>query len=53
MRVVSLRGDGIATCDDEHGGVHEVAVELVDPIGIGERVLVHAGVAITRLGAGG
>ena len=45
MRVLSVRDD-TAVCADEDGAQHEVAVELVDPVAPGDRVLVHAGVAI-------
>lgn len=46
MRVVSLSGEG-AVCVDDDGNRHEgVAVELVEPVAPGDRVLVHAGVAI-------
>jgi hypothetical protein len=39
-----------AMCEDEHGQRGLVGVELVAPIAEGERLLVHGGVAITRLG---
>jgi hydrogenase expression/formation protein HypC len=46
MRVVSLSADG-ATCIEEDGTQHEgIAVDLVEPVVPGARVLVHAGVAI-------
>jgi len=46
MRVVSLSAEG-AVCVDDEGNSHEgVAVELVEPVAPGDRVLVHAGVAI-------
>jgi hydrogenase maturation factor len=46
MQVVSLSEDG-AVCVDEDGVKHEdVAVELVEPVAPGDRILVHAGVAI-------
>ena len=46
MRVVALSDDG-AACVDEEGVRHEgVALELVEPVAPGDRVLVHAGVAI-------
>ena len=38
--------DGTAVCLDQQGERHEVAVDLVEPVGPGDRVLVHAGVAI-------
>ncbi|MGN6169084.1 MAG: HypC/HybG/HupF family hydrogenase formation chaperone [Solirubrobacteraceae bacterium] len=46
MRVVSLSDEG-AVCVDDDGSSHErVAVELVEPVAPGDRILVHAGVAI-------
>jgi hydrogenase maturation factor len=44
MRVLETRDDGIALCD---GG--EVMTDLVAPVREGDRVLVHAGVAIARV----
>lgn len=38
-----------ARCRDEQGREEMVAVELVGPLAPGDRVLVHAGVAIERL----
>lgn len=45
MRVLELH-DSHAVCVDQHGASHEVAVDLVGPVAPGDRVLVHAGVAI-------
>jgi hydrogenase maturation factor len=46
MQVVALSDEG-AVCLDENGVRHEgIAVELVEPVARGDRVLVHAGVAI-------
>jgi hydrogenase maturation factor len=46
MRVVSLSEDG-AVCVDEDGSTHErIAIDLVEPVAAGDRILVHAGVAI-------
>jgi hydrogenase maturation factor len=46
MRVESVSGQD-AVCVDEAGAHHErVAVDLVGPVTPGDRVLVHAGVAI-------
>jgi hydrogenase maturation factor len=46
MRVVSLSEDG-AVCVDEDGSTHErIAIDLVEPVAPGDRILVHAGVAI-------
>lgn len=48
-RVVTLGEDGLAEVEME-GRVREVAVELLDAVRVGDRVLVHAGVAIAHLG---
>ena len=45
MRIVELH-EGEAVCVDQDGASHEVAVELLDTVRPGERILVHAGVAI-------
>jgi hydrogenase maturation factor len=46
MQIVSVSEEG-AVCVDEDGSMHEgIAVELVEPVAPGDRVLVHAGVAI-------
>jgi hydrogenase maturation factor len=50
MRVVEA-GDPSALCRDPAGEGHEVAIDLVAPVQIGDEVLVHAGVAIRRLEA--
>ncbi len=50
MRVVGLDDNG-ALCTDGAGVLQSVAVELVAPVGLGDELLVHAGVAIARLGA--
>jgi hydrogenase maturation factor len=42
MRVVDVRPDGLAVCDD---GV-EVMLDLVGPVEVGDVVLVHAGAAL-------
>jgi hydrogenase maturation factor len=39
-----------AVCEDDHGQRGAVGVELVAPVIAGERLLVHGGVAIARLG---
>jgi hydrogenase maturation factor len=47
MRVVELRrADGVAICSDEAGVAQEVAVDLLQPLALGDEILVHAGVAI-------
>lgn len=45
-------GDPDALCEDEHGQRGSVAVELVAPVHAGERLLVHGGVAISRIEEG-
>jgi hydrogenase maturation factor len=45
MRVVAVR-EGLALCD----GDVEVMTDLVGEVNAGEELLVHAGVAIARLG---
>ncbi len=49
LTVLTVEG-GDARCRDEQGREETVAVELVQPVTAGERLLVHAGVAIERLG---
>ena len=45
MRVLETRDDSVAVCGD---GV-EVMTDLVGPVQPGDELLVHAGVALTRL----
>lgn len=42
-----------ALCRDDAGRTEAVAIELVEPVTVGERLLVHAGVALQRLGTEG
>jgi len=49
MRVIELR-DGSAVCADQQRTRHRVAIDLVDSVSVGDELLVHAGVAIRRLG---
>jgi hydrogenase maturation factor len=49
MRVVARQPDGLAVCIDEGGSRTEVMTDLVAGVAPGDRVLVHAGVALTRL----
>ncbi|MEY9928772.1 hydrogenase maturation factor [Catenulispora sp. GP43] len=50
LTVVALAGDGAdARCRDAAGRTETVAVELVGPVAVGDRLLVHAGVAIETL----
>jgi hydrogenase maturation factor len=54
MRVVEVRAEALARCVDEAGGGSEdVMTDLVGQVATGERLLVHAGVALTRLGRDG
>ena len=49
MRVLEV-ADGAAACVDDQGVPHEgVSVDLVGPVAAGDRLLVHAGVAIGTL----
>jgi hypothetical protein len=43
-------GEPDALCEDGNGQRGSVGVELVAPVTAGERLLVHGGVAISRLG---
>jgi hypothetical protein len=48
LSVVSVdESRGLAVCADEHGGTAEVDVLLVAPVAPGDRLLVHAGTAIS------
>jgi hydrogenase maturation factor len=46
LRVVEVRDGGLALCE----GDVEVMTDLVGDVDAGEELLVHAGVAISRLG---
>lgn len=48
MQVLEV-GSSVAICADDRGERHEVAVDLVEPVDAGARLLVHAGVAIGQL----
>jgi len=50
VRVVSVDGYD-ALCEDAAGNRAEIAVELVEPVGVGEILLTHGGVAIGRVEA--
>ncbi len=53
MRVLALDGtSGLALCADPDGVSSEVDLALVEPVEPGSEVLVHAGVALTRLDGG-
>jgi hydrogenase expression/formation protein HypC len=49
MRVLEL-DDSFAECADDEQAIHSVAIDLVEPVEVGDELLVHAGVAIARLG---
>lgn len=50
VEVKVLEVDGYdAVCEDPHGQVGRVGIDLVMPVEAGNRLLVHAGVAISRL----
>jgi uncharacterized protein (UPF0179 family) len=48
MRIVRL-DDDLAVCESADGDVRTVEVALVDGVGEGDRLLVHADVALVRL----
>ncbi len=51
MRVVAIDADrGLALCETAEGTRSSVEIALVDA-GVGDEVLVHAGVALQRVGA--
>jgi len=50
MTVVRVDAErGLALCTDESGARSTVETALVEPVGPGDRLLVHAGTAIARL----
>jgi hydrogenase maturation factor len=51
MRVVGIdAGERLALCEDGAGTRRSVEIELVEPVSAGDRLLVHADVALTNLG---
>ena len=51
MQVLRLDADrGLALCAGPEGERLTVETTLVDPVAVGDEVLVHAAVALTRLG---
>jgi hydrogenase maturation factor len=48
LTVVALGADA-ARCVDDDGRVESVVVDLVAPVAPGDRLLVHAGVALVRV----
>jgi hydrogenase expression/formation protein HypC len=49
MRVIRVGAGALAVCTDDADATEDVAVDLIMPVQPGDRVLVHAGVAIGRL----
>jgi hydrogenase maturation factor len=50
MRVVRVdETRGLALCEDQGGAQRTIEVGLVEPVGAGDEVLVHADVALTNL----
>jgi hydrogenase maturation factor len=49
MRVIEQDVDGLALCCTEEGVASEVMTDLVGAVARGDAILVHAGVALTRL----
>ena len=49
LTVVSVDGAGDARCVDDDDRAEVVATDLVGPVAAGDRVLVHARVAIARI----
>jgi hydrogenase assembly chaperone HypC/HupF len=50
MRVLRVDADrALALCEDEAGAHSSVEIALVDPVAVGDTLLVHAGTALTRL----
>lgn len=53
MRVLGVAGAaGLARCEGEDGTTTTIDTTLVEPVTQGERVLVHAGVALVKLDDG-
>ncbi len=49
VTVLATAADGLVSCEDGNGVAGEVDVALVGDVAPGDRLLVHAGVAIARL----
>ncbi len=49
MRVIEEGVDGVALCCTDEGVASEVMTDLVGAVTRGDAVLVHAGVALTRV----
>jgi hypothetical protein len=52
MRVTAVAEDGLGACAGPDGARETVDLALVAPVGPGDSVLVHAGVALVLLEAG-
>ena len=52
MRVAAVGADGLGSCAGPDGAPEVVDLALVAPVAPGDEVLVHAGVALVRLGPG-
>jgi hydrogenase maturation factor len=51
VRVVEvLEGASLAVCEDAAGARSNVMTDLVDPVAVGDALLVHAGAALLILG---
>ena len=50
LRVVGPGKDGLTLCTDAEGRLAEVEADLIDGVGEGDVLLVHAGVALVRVG---
>jgi hydrogenase expression/formation protein HypC len=50
LRIISIEGDD-ALCEDAAGNRTEIALELVQPVIVGEVLLTHGGVAIGKVEA--
>ena len=49
VRVIAIAEDGAAVCEGEAGRRCEVLIDLIENVAIGDVVLAHAGVALTRI----
>ena len=50
VRVVGRGNDGLTRCADAGGRLTEVGADLIDDVAEGDVLLVHAGVALVRVG---
>ncbi len=53
LRVVGRGSEGLTLCADPEGRVSEVEADLIDGVAEGDVLLVHAGVALVRIGGPG